>query len=300
VGPVSGAPEGRRDLGWEMSFLQTGGCACGAVRFEVEGPLEVGDCHCRMCQRAVGAAYVTWASADAAALRLVQGEPRWWRSSASAERGFCAWCGTSLFFRSSGRQVDITVAAFDEPALLPPTFAIWTTSRLPWVHLDAQLPAFEDAGPDWQPEPPSAPPADTISWREGREVDLVQLGQLFGAVGFSRSTDLRSLRAVVDGARWVVSAWRGDELVGFARAISDGVSNAYVSAVAVRPDLQRQGIGRGLLQRLLAGRDDVKFVLRTSDAGEPLYRAFGFEDATRMLVRPRAARPARGGTDAAG
>jgi ribosomal protein S18 acetylase RimI-like enzyme len=106
-------------------------------------------------------------------------------------------------------------------------------------------------------------------------------------VGFGRRLDPEELRSTVDGARWVVSAWRGEQLVAFARAISDGASNAYISTVAVHPDHQRQGIGRALVGRLLQGRDRVKFVLRTSPAGEALYRSLGFEDADHMLVRPR-------------
>ena len=54
--------------------VHTGGCACGAVRFEVLGRrMVVADCHCRMCQRAVGAAFVTWASIRAERLRILRG-----------------------------------------------------------------------------------------------------------------------------------------------------------------------------------------------------------------------------------
>lgn len=126
-----------------------------------------------------------------------------------------------------------------------------------------------------------------VTWREGGPVDPVALARLFAAVGFSRSQDPAHLRAMVEGARWVVSAWAGDELVGFARAISDGVSNAYVSTVAVHPDHQRRGIGRELMRRLVEGRGEVKFVVHTSPAGEGLYRSLGFVDATAMLVLPR-------------
>ncbi|MFN7143519.1 MAG: GNAT family N-acetyltransferase [Myxococcota bacterium] len=126
-----------------------------------------------------------------------------------------------------------------------------------------------------------------LTYRDGPPVDPAQLGALFTAVGFSRSTDPAHLVAIVEGARWVVSAWEGDTLVGFARAISDGVSNAYVSTVAVHPDHQRRGIGRALLARLLEGRGHVKFLVHTSPAGQALYRGLGFVDATDMLVRPR-------------
>lgn len=52
-----------------------GACLCGAVRFEVGGPLDrVAHCHCTICQRAHGAAFVTWAAVPAERLRITAGE----------------------------------------------------------------------------------------------------------------------------------------------------------------------------------------------------------------------------------
>lgn len=126
-----------------------------------------------------------------------------------------------------------------------------------------------------------------IELREGGPIDPAQLAALFTAVGFQRDNDPDLLRAMIAGARWVISAWDGPLLVGVARGVSDGVSNAYVSTVAVLPSHQRQGIGRAMMTRLLADKPGVKWVVHTSDAGEALYRSLGFVDATRMLVRPR-------------
>jgi ribosomal protein S18 acetylase RimI-like enzyme len=244
-----------------------------------------------MCQRSVGAASVTWATIRRERLQIVRGTPTWWRSSAAAERGFCPTCGATLFFRpDSGEAIDVSAATFDHPAELAPAMHIWTDSQQPWVHLDPNVPAYPDGGPDGDlvaalVTPPSV--VNDIRFQEGGPIDLAQLAYLFQEVGFARRNDPAYLQAAIDGARWVVSAWRGEELVGFARAISDGVSNAYVSTVAVRPDHQRRGIGRALMERLLAGRATVKFVLHTRPAGAGLYRSFGFVDATEMLVRPR-------------
>lgn len=275
--------------------IQTGGCACGALRYELIGAdLDVADCHCRMCQRAVGAAFVTWATLAPERLRVVRGQPAWWRSSVSAERGFCASCGTSLFFRPRRGEVaggapflDVTVASLDEPAAVRPRYAIWTERRLPWTHLDPELPAYPQSGPDWTPTPPAEDATAEVHLREGPDVDVLQLADLFQAVGFGRSGDPGGLQAMLAGSRWVVSAWRGQELVGFCRAVSDGVSNAYLTSVAVRPDLQRRGIGRRMLERLLEGRPAVKFILHTSPAGRGLYRSVGFEDGSDYMVRPR-------------
>ena len=127
----------------------TGGCLCGAIRFTLDGPpIDVADCHCRLCQRSVGAVSVTWATVDPARL-TVTGTPAWFRSSTRAERGFCPGCGTSLFFRPlRGDFVDVTVAAFDDPAGLPPTYVIWTSARVPWAPLAPGVPAHAEDGPD--------------------------------------------------------------------------------------------------------------------------------------------------------
>ena len=76
----------------------TGGCLCGDVRFTVTWPsLWVAHCHCTLCRRAHGAAYVTWfgMAEDRARIDDAAGSLRWYPSSPGAERGFCARCGSS-------------------------------------------------------------------------------------------------------------------------------------------------------------------------------------------------------------
>ena len=80
-----------------------GRCLCGAVKFSFPFPTKwVAHCHCTMCRRAHGAAFVTWVGAPAEACTIADPENllRWYRSSPEAERGFCSRCGGSLFFRS--------------------------------------------------------------------------------------------------------------------------------------------------------------------------------------------------------
>ncbi len=128
---------------WDRpTMTRTGGCLCGSIRYAVRGrPNNVTNCHCRMCQRAVGAAFVTWAEFPAAAVDWTRGPPRWRRSSEIGERGFCPECGTSLSFRYvGGDAVDVAVATLDDPAALPPEDELWTGSRIDWVSADGRLP----------------------------------------------------------------------------------------------------------------------------------------------------------------
>src|SRR3954467_12640095 len=96
-----------------------------------------------------------------------------------------------------------------------------------------------------------------VEYRETHEMDLEQLAALLRTAGWNRGDDRARLLQQVAGARYVVSAWDGSRLVGFVRAISDGVTNAYVSTVVVLPEYQGRGIGREMIARLLAGKDGI-------------------------------------------
>jgi hypothetical protein len=96
----------------------TGSCQCGAVRYTVApGPSLASICHCRMCQRATGGPFA--ALLKVAAGRVTwRGRPRIFQSSSIAERGFCAACGTPLFYRQTGSDwIEFTSGSL--PADLP-------------------------------------------------------------------------------------------------------------------------------------------------------------------------------------
>ena len=122
-----------------------GGCLCGKTRYRLTAqPTSLGDCHCMDCRRASAAPYVTWGKVPREALELTRGELR---RVVHAERlrDFAACCGTPLFFRETAEAalVDFTVASLDDPAPFAPKKVLWTEDRLPWVTLDAKLPAYK-------------------------------------------------------------------------------------------------------------------------------------------------------------
>jgi ribosomal protein S18 acetylase RimI-like enzyme len=116
--------------------------------------------------------------------------------------------------------------------------------------------------------------------------ELGQLAALFRASDF-RELPTETLRQIVEGSTWVVAAWEGQALVGFARALTDGVSNGYITSVCVLPSHQRRGIGRRLMLALMGEHVHIKFVLHSSEAGEALYRSLGFVEGTRYFLRDR-------------
>lgn len=118
-----------------------GACLCEDLRFSAELPSKwVAHCHCSMCRRAHGAAFVTWVGMDESRVSIddPQGRLRWHRSSPGAERGFCSRCGSTLFFRS-GRwagELHVALANFQDPVdRAPQSHAFWDT-HVDWAKLD--------------------------------------------------------------------------------------------------------------------------------------------------------------------
>ncbi len=130
--------------------MLTGGCLCGAVRYETDGtPFNATVCHCSMCRRAAGAPMVGWFSVRPEELRWTGAEPRRYRSSPGATRSFCGACGTPLTFQadSFADEVDITTASLDDPEAVPPADHTRGATKLRWVRLCDELPVHPDRRP---------------------------------------------------------------------------------------------------------------------------------------------------------
>jgi hypothetical protein len=133
------------DAAIDATVYATGGCQCGAVRYRVTAPLgSAGICHCRMCQRAAGNVFAPLVTARGVEW---QGSPATWASSDMAERGFCAHCGTPLFFRDFGSdEVELMIGAMDDPGAAPPDHHYGVESRVAWLKLADGLPGYETGG----------------------------------------------------------------------------------------------------------------------------------------------------------
>jgi hypothetical protein len=121
----------------------TGGCQCGAVRFALSAaPSKISLCHCRMCQKASGAPFASFAEIANEQFGWTRGKPAAFRSSSIAMRDFCAGCGTPLSFRRVGAtRIEIMTGAFDRPDQVVPTLQYGTESRLGWVGTIVNLPS---------------------------------------------------------------------------------------------------------------------------------------------------------------
>jgi hypothetical protein len=119
--------------GTPMVKTMTGGCQCRRVRYSAEVASDDAYlCHCKMCRHATGGAAIAFVNLPVEAVRW-ESEPDWYRSSAIAERPFCAACGTPLGFHfvEDAKNIDITLGSFDDPSSFRPVHNYATESMLP-------------------------------------------------------------------------------------------------------------------------------------------------------------------------
>ena len=126
-----------------------GGCLCGALRYSSSTkPVEVGYCHCRMCQRVSGATVLPWASFTSSKFSYTQGSPKIYTSSNWGQREFCQACGSQIAFRAtdSDTTVEVNVGTLDDPEAVKPQSHIWCDSRVSWFETADDLPRHPDSG----------------------------------------------------------------------------------------------------------------------------------------------------------
>ena len=142
-----------------MTDKRTGGCLCGAVRYESEGdPVFSLQCHCRDCQRSSGTAYIAAMRVPAAGFRITQGAPKRYVGKADSGneiiRAFCGDCGSPLFSRRelTPENTALRIGTLDAEHAggMRITANIWTRSARSWAHIDPATEQF--AG---QPDAPT-------------------------------------------------------------------------------------------------------------------------------------------------
>jgi hypothetical protein len=128
----------------------TGGCACGAIRYKLtERPLIVHACHCRDCQRLTGSAFVInlWIERK---FVEADNEPKSFRLTGGSGKPhdvfFCEKCGTylwSVYHAAPAGSLFVHAGTLDQPENVKPDVHIFTRSKLPWLPLPNDVPAFE-------------------------------------------------------------------------------------------------------------------------------------------------------------
>ena len=139
-----------------MSETYTGGCACGAIRYEgTADPIAAGHCHCRACQHASGAGHASHLMLPKGAIS-VTGEPKFYDAPADSgnmiSRGFCTDCGSPVLTFNSGMpdMVAVRAASLDDPSQFEPMLVVFTETAQAWDPAHEGLPSFPGM-PDQMP-----------------------------------------------------------------------------------------------------------------------------------------------------
>jgi hypothetical protein len=133
----------------DSNHLYTGGCLCGALRYEARcEPRYMGYCYCADCRKASGSGFIPFMGFPSAGMHFI-GEPRTFTSKSArggnADRNFCAICGGLVFGGVVGVSDEFTIYAgsLDDPSAFRPTIAIFARDRPAWVTIPAGLTVFE-------------------------------------------------------------------------------------------------------------------------------------------------------------
>ena len=127
----------------------TGGCMCGAVRYETTGePFLVSHCHCLSCRKHNGAPVVTLAGFTKDKVRFTGEDRGIYESSPGVGRAFCSKCGTPLTWEGDGGEdlgmiVELHLSTFDDPETLVPTGHAFYAERICWFEVADSLPRYE-------------------------------------------------------------------------------------------------------------------------------------------------------------
>jgi hypothetical protein len=133
-----------------------GGCACGAIRYEVTTlPLMLYVCHCTECRRQSTAAFGMSMPVAKDGFRVTQGEPSYWERRADSGRivtaAFCSNCGMRVFHLPTRNRgiVNVKPGTLDDTTWLRPVAHLWTRSKQPWVVVPDDVLQFEKQPSDF-------------------------------------------------------------------------------------------------------------------------------------------------------
>jgi hypothetical protein len=131
----------------------TGGCLCGAVRFEVTQPLvSASYCHCTRCQRRTGTAASVSGRIAPGSLRVVAGEDlvRSYEPADGFAKDFCVGCGGALWSRDPQDPdvISVRLGAFDSDPGVRPSYRQFVAYAAPWEPIpDDGLPRYPERRP---------------------------------------------------------------------------------------------------------------------------------------------------------
>lgn len=137
-----------------MKLPLTGGCLCGAVRYECKSkPLMMLKCHCRDCQRVSGGPYIAVVVVPLKHFKITKGVLQQYATPRLAGghnlRGFCGKCGSRLTGAENPERgiIAITASSLDDASWFKPALAMFVCDAQPWDLMDPELPKHQQYMP---------------------------------------------------------------------------------------------------------------------------------------------------------
>ena len=126
--------------------IRSGSCLCGAVRYRVNGPLRsIVMCHCTQCRRMTGHFLAATAARRGDFELLAASELRWFEASPAARRGFCARCGSTLFWEAKGGDyLSIAAGSLDDSSGLTTAWHIFVADKGHYYDIEPGIPQSPD------------------------------------------------------------------------------------------------------------------------------------------------------------
>lgn len=136
-----------------MSVVFSGGCLCGAVRYESSSePVVAGHCHCEDCRKVSGTGHCSHLGVPDAAFS-VTGEVTFYDKPADSgnmvRRGFCPTCSSAIYSTNSSMagMAFVRASSLDDPEVFKPQLIVYSSRAPSWDHMDSSLTAFEEMPP---------------------------------------------------------------------------------------------------------------------------------------------------------
>ncbi|MCL9801763.1 GNAT family N-acetyltransferase [Pseudomonas sp. rhizo66] len=130
---------------------------------------------------------------------------------------------------------------------------------------------------------------NTLNVRNLQPAETESVRQFLGQHGWGHRTgSAEHFARLIEHSQRTAVAVQGERIIGFARGITDGLSNGYLSMVVVDDQHRREGIGRALVEHIMGDNADITWVLRAGREGaEAFFASLGFETSVIAMERPR-------------
>jgi hypothetical protein len=148
--PQNASVDAPRAICADRPMIKTGHCHCGDVTWAYSGDETWAcRCHCSDCRRNCAAPMVSFIGVPLDQFEWTGTTPKIWASSPGVQRHFCGRCGTPMAFQAAQYpgEIHFYAASLTKPAAFEPAFHVHYEERLPWVHINDDLPKHPGSPP---------------------------------------------------------------------------------------------------------------------------------------------------------